>query len=171
MVSFVQPLQTILSIFITVATVICIIYLVCISYPKIRIDFYTQHDPVYFLQPDLFNISMEYGVPRDICFRVTNYAEPVLSYFIPASNTKAFITTDIQCDQCNSYIDIGRLDAQKNSDACKKVELSQKVANVSIGIQVTWNGLGKENKISKLFFCDLAANPAYHEYVYFCRLS
>ena len=147
-----------------------IIFLVSIiasiaSYPKIQYSVYLKYsesDPsnnIFLPNPQNFNFSIVKNSTlhpewSKICFRIENNAEPVFPErgFLPASNLKANIDTDILCENC-IQTSFGALYPQKSVDLCRNVKVWKNLEFFNISLRISYNALLLPNSIIESYKC------------------
>lgn len=118
--------------------------LVLISLPTIDVSYYTQLSPEKQWSHDTFDISIfkiqDNGHPlSNVCFRLDNTAENMLSPSIVANNFRATLETTAECKDCNIYTDLGILESQVEKDLCKQVGVLPNTENISLKVTSSWN--------------------------------
>jgi len=135
------------------------------SYPKIQYSIYLKYNEynpsniVYLPNPQNFNLSIVknttyYSKWSKICFRIENNAEPIFPErgFLPASNLKANMNTNILCEKC-IQTSFGALYPQKSVDICRNVKVWKNLAFFNIDLYVYYNALLLPHSITASYKC------------------
>ena len=96
-----------------------------------------------------------------MCFRVSNSAEVLSSYSIPANNLKVTVNTSAMCKTCNSITNLQVLSGQNNGDVCEDILVSKDSKVVDLKVNVKYDALGISLGSSTEFVCDKVGETNY----------
>lgn len=134
------------------------VYAIYLTYPRIDVQ-------MHFTDQNLMSSSnVESIIQKDdarytsltsACFQITNEAETLFNYDIPANNFKVFVrTNNANCANCDSNTPLEVLSAQEKQKVCRRINVPENTESFTIEIDTKWNALGQNGDATTTFDCN-----------------
>lgn len=147
-----------LGIIIPLITIVAIGYVLYINYPQFEVKMkFTDENLIntHGVEALIANKISDSFFYTPVCFEVTNKAESLFGYEIPANNFGVSIkTNDATCKNCDIGFPYDVLSAQSTKGYCKEVKVEQSNDKFSVEIHYQWTALGLSPKQMTVYDCN-----------------